>query len=57
MKLFGDKTLKDIDNLRLFRLKEQTLQYRFTMRFLSGKHNAAADFLFRYPVAGLFQTR
>ena len=50
-KLFGDKALKDISNPRLFRLKERTLQYRFTMRFLPGKHNAAADFLSRYPAA------
>ena len=51
IKLFGDKALKDIANPRLFRLKERTLQYRFTMRFLPGKHNAAADFLSRYPIA------
>ena len=48
IKLFGDKALKDIANPRLFRLKERTMQYRFTMRFLPGKHNAAADFLSRY---------
>lgn len=51
VKLFGDKALKDIANPRLFRLKERTLQYKFTMRFLPGKHNAAADFLSRYPAA------
>ncbi|XP_076031185.1 uncharacterized protein LOC143019432 [Oratosquilla oratoria] len=50
VRLFGDKALKDI-NPRLSRLKEQTLKYRFTMRFLPGIHNAAADFLSRYPVA------
>ncbi|XP_076043625.1 uncharacterized protein LOC143026741 [Oratosquilla oratoria] len=51
VRLFGDKALKDITNPRLFRLKKQTLQYRFTMRFLPGKHNVAANFLSRYPVA------
>ncbi|XP_045122674.1 uncharacterized protein LOC123511117 [Portunus trituberculatus] len=51
VKLFGDRALKDIANPRLFRLKERTLQYKFTMRFLPGKNNAAADFLSRYPSA------
>ncbi|XP_063859165.1 uncharacterized protein LOC135100132 [Scylla paramamosain] len=51
VKLFGDKALKDIANPRLFRLKERTLQYKITMRFLPGKHNAAAGFLSRYPAA------
>lgn len=36
-------------NPRLFRLKERTLQYRFTVRYLPGKRNYAADFHSRYP--------
>ena len=50
MKLFSDRELKDISNPRLFRLKEKTLPYRFTMRFRPGKLNAMADTLSRYPV-------
>ncbi|KAK3883907.1 hypothetical protein Pcinc_011809 [Petrolisthes cinctipes] len=47
--LLSNKALTDIVNPRLFRLKEQTLQYQFTMRYLPGKRNCAADFLSRYP--------
>ncbi|XP_063888605.1 uncharacterized protein LOC135115603 [Scylla paramamosain] len=49
VKLLGDRALTDIVNPRLFRLKERTLQYRFTVRYLPGKRNYAADFLSRYP--------
>ena len=47
--LLGDKALADISNPRLFRLKERTLIYQFTIRYLPGKKNCAADFLSRYP--------
>lgn len=47
--LLGNRALTDIVNPRLFRLKEQTLQYQFTIRYLPGKRNCAADFLSRYP--------
>ena len=47
--LLGDKALTEIVNPRLFRLKEQTLQFKFTIRYLPGKKNCAADFLSRYP--------
>ena len=49
VKLLGDRALTDIAIPRLFRLKERTLQYRFTVRYLPGKRNCAADFLSRYP--------
>ena len=45
----GDKALTDVANPRLFRLKERTLQFKFTIRYLPGKKNCAADFLSRYP--------
>ena len=48
-KLLGDRALSDVVNPRLFRLKERTLQYRFQVKYLPGKRNAAADFLSRYP--------
>ena len=47
--LLGDKALTDVANPRLFRLKERTLQFKFTIRYLPGKKNCAADFLSRYP--------
>ncbi|KAK3882768.1 hypothetical protein Pcinc_012877 [Petrolisthes cinctipes] len=49
VKLLGHRALKDIVNPRLFTLKEKTLQYRFTIRYLPSKSNCAADFLSRYP--------
>ena len=49
VKLFGDRELRNIDNPRLFRLKEKTLNFRFTVKYISGKKNAAADTLSRYP--------
>ena len=47
--LLGNRALTDIINPRLFRLKEQTLQHRFTVRYLPGKRNCAADLLSRFP--------
>ena len=40
---------KDIANPRLFRLKEKTLHYHFSIKYLPGKKNCAADTLSRYP--------
>ena len=37
--LLGDKALTDVVNPRLFRLKEWTLQFKFTIRYLPGKKN------------------
>ena len=47
--LLSGKAPTDISNPRLFRLKERTLPYQFTIRYLPGKRNCAADFLSRYP--------
>lgn len=49
VKLFGDRELKHVDNPRLFRLKEKTLHFRFTVKYIAGKKNTAADTLSRYP--------
>ena len=49
-RLFADRQLKDITNPRLFRLKEKTLNYKFTIRYKPGRLNTAADALSRYPV-------
>lgn len=50
MKLFGDRELRNINNPRLFRLKEKTLQFHFAVKYIPGKTNSAADTLSRYPV-------
>lgn len=50
IKHFCHKALKDIVNPHLSCFKEQTRQYRVTIRCLRRKSNAAADFLSRYPV-------
>ena len=48
-KLFGDRTLDEIENTRLFRLKQRTLPWYFEVMYLPGKTNFAADAASRYP--------
>ena len=50
LKVFGDRSLEDIHNPRLIRLKEKTLQFRFKMVHIPGVKNAAADSVSRHPV-------
>ena len=49
VKIFGDRTLDEIPNTRLFRLKQRTLPWRFRVIHLPGKTNHAADAASRYP--------
>lgn len=49
VKIFGDRTLDEITNSRLFRLKQRTLPWRFDIVHLSGKSNHAADATSRHP--------
>ena len=49
VKIFGDRTLDEISNSRLFRLKQRTLPWRFEMHHLPGKSNSAADATSRHP--------
>ena len=49
LKIFGDKSLGDISNNRLFTFKETTMQYSFTMHYVKGIKNFA-DVFSRYPV-------
>lgn len=49
VKIFGDRTLDEITNTRLFRLKQRTLPWFFRIIHLSGKSNTAADAMSRYP--------
>ena len=48
-KIFGDRTLDEISNTRLFRLKQRTLPWYFRIEYLPGKTNLAADATSRYP--------
>ena len=50
LKVFGDRSLEDIDNPRLIRLKEKTLHYRFKMVHIPGVRNSTADSMSRHPV-------
>ena len=47
--VFGDRTLDDISNTRLFRLKQRTLPWYFRIEHLPGNTNLAADDTSRYP--------
>ena len=49
VKIFGDRTLDEISNSRLFRLKQRTLPWRFDIKHLPGKTNLAADATSRHP--------
>lgn len=48
-KIFGDRTLDEISNTRLFRLKQRTLPWHFRTTYLPGKTNHAADATSRHP--------
>ena len=48
LKIFGDKSLQDITNPRLFALKEKMLHYTFQMKYMRGIKNRA-DTLSCYP--------
>ena len=49
VKILGDRTLDEIRNTRLFRLKQRTLPWFFRIAHLPGKTNLAADAASRYP--------
>ena len=50
VKIFSDKALEDIKNPRLFNFKERSLMYKFKIKHLPGKLNAAPDCTSRCPV-------
>ena len=49
VKILGDRTLDEITNTRLFRLKQRTLPWRFEIEHMPGNTNKAADATSRYP--------
>jgi hypothetical protein len=51
VKIFGDRTLDEITNTRLFRLKQRTLPWRFRIEHMPGRSNSAADATSRHPVS------
>ena len=50
MKILGDRQLDDIPNTRLFRLKQRTLPWKFSIVWLPGNENFFADATLRHPV-------
>ena len=49
LKILGDRSLSGIDNPRLFKFKERTLPYTYTIKHIPGAHNTAANALSRNP--------
>ena len=47
--LLNDKSLEEITNLRLLKMKEKTLKWKFTVVYKPGKKNFFADFTSRNP--------
>ena len=49
LKLFSDRSLDEISNVRLRNLKEKTLRYKFRMVHIPGVKHKAADAVSRHP--------
>ena len=49
LKVFSDRSLKEISNARLCNLKEKTLRYKFCMVHIPGVRHKAADAVSRHP--------
>ena len=47
----NDKTLDDVTNARLFKLKERMMRWKFTVVYRPGKVNFFADFASRNPTS------
>ena len=48
--IFGDRSLADVTNTRVAKLKERTLRFRFTVRYNPGKWHRGPDAMSRNPV-------
>jgi len=53
VKLLGDRSLEDIHNTRLMKLKERTLPYKFRIVHVPGKRHCAPDAMSRHPCAAV----
>lgn len=51
VKIFGDRTLDEITNTRIFRLKQRTMPWKFRIHHMPGNTNCAADAASRHPVS------
>ena len=49
VKIMGDRTLDEISNTRIFRLKQRILPWLFQIAHMPGKSNYAADATSRHP--------
>jgi hypothetical protein len=49
VKLLGDRRLDEIDNPRLFRIKQRTLMWKFSVEYQPGIHNYFADAVSLHP--------
>lgn len=47
--IFSDRAFENIRNLRLFNFKERALMYKYSIKHLPGKVNAASDYTSHYP--------
>ena len=48
-KILNDRSLDNIENPRLLRLKEKTLQFEYKIIHIPGSSNTTADMMSRYP--------
>jgi hypothetical protein len=51
VRIFADRTLDEIPNTRLFRIKQRTLPWHFSIIYMPGSTNAAADATSRHPLS------
>ena len=51
IKVLADRSLDDVPNNRLRRIKEQTLRYKFNIIYVPGAKNHAADAMSRHPTS------
>ena len=49
VKIYGDRSLDEITNTRIFHLKERTLAWRFKVIYVPGKNIPASDATSRNP--------
>ena len=48
-KILGDRTLDEISNPRIFRIKQRTLPWIYEIYWMPGKQNSCSDALSRHP--------